>query len=207
MRSYANASMFQTHGFLGVIGRSARGSWERSKKIRNISERPLSACTNTQITGGAKMRDDDILWGKQPRGRRVEPVSFEGDPPGLRKHEQGVIHTLGLVAMCTPFVFFALHVERPAPDQKPAGPPARPAVAAKAVPSTPVSAERAVDDEQPSYFDENSASRVVLRRILFVPADDDENSEKMDVLYDVDTEKRTVQIEKGEAIRGSSRPR
>ncbi|MGM0557655.1 MAG: hypothetical protein ACQEVA_14825 [Myxococcota bacterium] len=147
------------------------------------------------------MRDDDLLMGARPRQRRVEPVAFDGDPPQLRKHEQGIMHTIGLVAMCAPFVCFALHVEKPAPDDTPPAPPEPPRVAATAVPSMPASSEEL--DASPSYFDQNAEPRVVLRRILFVPTEDPHDSEKMDVLYDVDARKNTVELEQGEAIRGS----
>ena len=150
------------------------------------------------------MRDDDLLMGARPRQRRVEPVDFDGDPPQLRKHEQGMMHTIGLVAMCAPFMFFAMHVEEPRPDQEPASAPdSNPKVAAKAVPSNPASSDDLARDDAPSYFDQNAESRVVLRRILFVPAGDQSDSEKMDVLYDVDPDKNTVEIEDGEAIRGT----
>jgi hypothetical protein len=145
------------------------------------------------------MRDNDLLMGARPRQRRVEPVAFDGDPPQLRRHEQGLMHSIGLVAMCAPFLFFAMHVEAPSSDNEPASPP--PAIAAKAVPSAPAASESV--DESPSYFDQNAESRVVLRRILFVPTGDSAGSEEMDVLYDVDPEQNTVQIEDGEAIRGS----
>lgn len=149
------------------------------------------------------MRDDDLLMGARPSQRRVEPVDFDGDPPQLRRHEQGMMHTVGLVAMCAPFLFFAMHVEEPPADVEPASAPAPPEVAARAVPSRPASADDVARDESPSYFDQNAEPRVVLRRILFVPADDQSGSEKMDVLYDVDPAKNTVEIEDGEAIRGS----
>jgi hypothetical protein len=152
------------------------------------------------------MRDDDLLMGARPRQRRVEPVDFDGDPPQLRRHEQGIIHTIGVVAMCAPFLYFAMHAEQPPPGERASAPDRAPKVGAKAVPSMATEQDEtrvAEADEGPSYFDENAESRVVLRRILFVPSDDDEGSERMDVLYDVDPDKQTVEIEEGEAIKGS----
>jgi hypothetical protein len=108
--------------------------------------------------------------------------------------------------MCAPFLYFAMHAEQPPPGERASAPDRAPKVGAKAVPSMetgPNDTRVAHADDSPSYFDDNAESRVVLRRILFVPSGNDKGSERMDVLYDVDPDKQTVEIEEGEAIRGS----